>query len=536
MRFGEGKMALERPMLRPSAAICAMILLFICSSLVACGNGSASSPNSAFPQPTTMITAVQNPLVAQYSVSAPYAGEVMVDFGMDTNYGRQTAWYALPAQGGTVNIQVAGMRASTTYHMRAHLVTRSTTWIDQDQVFTTGSLPSISFPTLTVTRPVSSLASTEGHGIEMLTLTTGNFQSYIIQAFFTDRDANPIWYYDVGQGNIPSTLKLLPNGHIILSIYEPVAGNFVLREVDLAGNTIREMTVAQLNQKLQQAGINFVAASFHHDILTLQNGHLILLVNSTKDFTNLPDYPGVTSVLGDDLVELDTNWNPVWTWSAFDHLDVNRHLEGLPDWTHSNAVIYLPQDHDLLISMRLQAWILKIDYKDGSGTGSVLWKLGNEGDFSLAGGNPSQWFYFQHYPKLISENSPQMTLAVFDNGNNRVLDNSGTVCGTAGNPDCYSRATIFQVDESTRTAALVWDFLPGFYSFWGGSINQLENGNVEFDMSQPIQSLGQGVLSRVTEVSQTPAPEIVWQMDISGAFAYRAYRVPSLYPEVSWSY
>jgi len=25
---------------------------------------------------------------------------------------------------------------------------------------------------------------------------------------------------------------------------------------------------------------------------------------------------------------------------SFDHLDVNRHLNGLPDWTHSNAIVY----------------------------------------------------------------------------------------------------------------------------------------------------------------------------------------------------
>src|SRR5205814_9434906 len=35
-------------------------------------------------------------------------------------------------------------------------------------------------------------------------------------------------------------------------------------------------------------------------------------------------------------------------WNAFDYLDVNRHLSGLPDWTHGNALMYSPSDGNLL--------------------------------------------------------------------------------------------------------------------------------------------------------------------------------------------
>src|SRR4029077_16370858 len=129
-----------------------------------------------------------------------------------------------------------------------------------------------------------------------------------------------------------------------------------------------------------------------------------------------------------------------------------------------------------------QAWILKIDYANGGGTGDVLWRLGNEGDFALTGGDPSQWFYFQHFPELVDQNGSQETLAIWDNGNDRVLDGAGDECGTTGQPDCYSRATVFQIDESTKIATLLWEDLPGYYSFWGGSINQLGNDNVEFDL------------------------------------------------------
>ena len=244
----------------------------------------------------------------------------------------------------------------------------------------------------------------------------------------------------------------------------------------------------------------------------------------------MPGYPGTTTGVGDVLVDLDPNWNPVWVWNTFDHFDVNRHLMGLPDWTHSNAIIYNPADGNLMLSIRHQSWIVGIDYANGVGTGNILWHLGEGGDYQLAGGDPSQWFYAEHDPTLISTAGTQTTLAVFDNGNLRVEDLTGTVCGNPPAPACYSRATVFQFDSSTKQAQLLWQDTPGFFSYWGGAIFQLANGNIEFDMTAPFTTPG----SRVMEVTQTATPELVWQMDIMGGFSYRAYRIPSLYPGVAW--
>jgi hypothetical protein len=241
---------------------------------------------------------------------------------------------------------------------------------------------------------------------------------------------------------------------------------------------------------------------------------------------------------------LDQNWNPVWAWNSFDYLDVNRHPNGLPDWTHSNALLYSSSDGNLLLSMRSQSWVLKIDYSNGSGTGNVLWRLGYQGDFALTqdgvpSDDPSTWFSFQHFPSIISQVGSQTNLAVWDNGDNRVLDSSGTLCGSApSNIPCYSRATIFQIDESAMVANLIWDDLPGYFGIWGGSINQLANGNVEFDLNDPAVPPSAGVASEVQEVTQTSTPQVVWKMDFTPVIenAYRAYRVPSLYPGVNWQY
>ncbi len=167
------------------------------------------------------------------------------------------------------------------------------------------------------------------------------------------------------------------------------------------------------------------------------------------------------------LVDLDENWSPGWVWSAFDYLDVNRHpFFGLPDWTHSNAIVYNPNDGNLLLSMRNQSWTLYIDYENGMGSGNVLWRLGWQGDFTLAGGDPTQWFYGQHFPSFVNINGSQLTFAIFDDGDYRVMDNLGDTCALTPYPGCYSRATIYQVDQSTMQAQLLWQYQPGFFSFW----------------------------------------------------------------------
>jgi hypothetical protein len=97
---------------------------------------------------------------------------------------------------------------------------------------------------------------------------------------------------------------------------------------------------------------------------------------------------------------------------------------------------------------------------------------------------------------------------------------------------------VFQVDESAMVANLLWANPLQYFGLWGGSINQLGNGNIEFDLNAPVIPPSVGVAAQVQEVTQTPTPQVVWQMNITPitSNAYRAYRVPSLYPGVNWQY
>lgn len=491
-----------------------LVFVSLLSTILASGCGSATY---------SRVNATQNPLVAQYEVvptAARPAPQGWVEFGPTTGYGRQTSWVS-PAQGGSaLSILVAGMKASSTYHMRAHVVwPDGTDWVDQDHTFTTGALPaSLTPPTISVAQPTPGLSPAPG--VELLCLNQPSGTN-LLQSIVTDLQGNVIWYYPSGAFPI----KLLPKGHFILNT------NSDLLEIDLAGTTIRDISVAQVNQGLQAIGRSLTIINFSHDVLVLPNGHWITIGQVSQNYTNLPGYPGTIAVLGDVVVDIDQSGNVAWAWSAFDYLDVNRHpYFGLPDWTHSNALVYTA-DGNLLLSMRAQSWILKLDYANGTGSGNILWKLGEDGDFTITGGDPSQWFYGQHYPNILSVDGPQSIVAIYDDGNFR-LGANGVACESSPSaPTCYSRAAVFQIDESTDVATLLWQDLPGFFSSWGGSIGALSNGDIEFDNSDPWNAAS----ALIIEVTPTQNPQLVWQMNINDENAYRGYRIPSLYPGITWN-
>ncbi|HEX5411692.1 MAG TPA: aryl-sulfate sulfotransferase [Terriglobia bacterium] len=482
-----------------------------------------------FQGPGTVST-TSNPLVARYSIVVPDGGKVKIEFGPDTSYGLNTWSQAAPPGGGPVTILVAGMRSSSLYHMRADIEMPDGTQLqDVDHAFQTGPLPAGRIPQIAVQ---TSGILVPNSGVELLTLSNVQTKANPLEALVTDLQGNVIWYYDLNptgtDSHFPYPIKLMSNGHMLVNVSNPG----LLREIDLAGNIIREMTVPELNTRLAAAGYNLSLTEFHHDFAMLPNGHIILLTFHYKNFTDLPGYPGATAVVGDTLVDLDQNWNPVWVWDAFDHLDVNRHPRGLPDWTHGNAVFYSADDGNLLYSSRHQSWIIKIDYEDGKGNGDVLWKFGYQGDFTLDSGAPAAWQYGQHNIQILSANTAGIfTLGAFDNGYIRVLDDSGSLCGTTGEPDCYSRVPFFQVDEATRTAHVIWEDSNLPFSSALGSIELLANGDVEFDegflFANPFNS-------HVKEVTQEVNPQTVWELDVTGQAGYRIFRIPSLYPGVQW--
>lgn len=524
------------------------------------------------------VEPTQNPQVARYTIQPQSAAHITVNFGPTTAYGLRT-WTLGASAGRPAQILVAGMRADTTYHLQAVAQFPDGTVVrDDDHTFTTGHYKAHMLPKIT-----AQTTGTPQPGVELLNPNIGHWYEAIV----TDLQGNVLWACDYSDrqsstvvqlhkdlhalhltltqwlhghfgfsawvptpkqrrfGTVINPIKLLPNGDFLLVIGMPAHQlldspdgapppdtTLALREINLAGETVRNLDMQQLNDRLRARGYSGPTLEMiHHDVAVLPNGHMVVIAACTRDFTNLPGFPGTRRVIGDVLVDLDPRWQPVWTWSEFDHLDINRHPKDFPDWTHTNAVLYTRNDGNLIVSMRTQSWVMKIDYRNGQGTGKILWTLGNGGDLRLIGGNaPQDWNYGQHDPQIFSDRDAGVfDLGMMDNGYGRILAD-GKECGTKGAGKCYTTAPIFRIDEAAKTATLVFRkvFPPRQYSYWGGSVQRLPNGDVEIDLCS------QGDNSDVWDVTRTAVPQTVWHMHVAGTNDYRTERLGSLYPGVSW--
>lgn len=497
-----------------------------------------------------VVTTTNNPLVAEYSIYLPQPGSMSVQFGPDTSYGFNTWSQSTPTvpsnYGGQINMEVAGMRGSSPYHLQAQIkLANGVTFSDIDHTFTTGAAP----PTVPVQVSTPS-GQTPQPGVELFdTVTFGSKPiANLAQAFVTDLSGNVIWTYSYkgSAANVIFPIKPLADGNFVVVIgyvATPTASQNIpsgtiseVREVDLAGNTIHSLSVAQLNQSLAAhgfSGLNLL--TFCTDAVQLPNGHLLLLAWMTKPYSNLPGQTGTANVLGTVIVDVDQNYNPTWVWNPFVQLGTPAppYNYQFPDYTHANALLYSAEDHNLLLSIRQQNRIVKIDYNDGQGTGNVLWSLGQGRDFKLLGAtDPTDWFYAQHGIDFFSQNtSGVFNLGIMDNGDDRLLA-SGQTCGTSGAPACYSSTMVMQVNESAKTATMLFHQIPSppLYSYFGGQTDQLRNGDIETDY---CAAKGGATVMELNQTSPTTA-DTVWQAHTPGYNQYRVIRIPSLYPGVQW--
>src|SRR5262249_48392651 len=183
------------------------------------------------------------------------------------------------------------------------------------------------------------------------------------------------------------------------------------------------------------------------------------------------------------------------------------------DWVLTNTVNYSPADGNLIMSIRNQDWVVKIDYRNGQGDGHVIWRLGKDGDFTVNSTDPSPWFSHQHDARYIDDS----TIILFDNGNTR----------HAVDPAAHSRGQVWKLDEQNMMATLVLNADMGNYSDALGSAQRLSNGNFFFDsgrqgkppwFAQSIEVLPDGTK---TYVLQDAGPE------------FHSYRMRTLYEGIN---
>ena len=477
-----------------------------------------------------------HPLVALFSGPACYPGNRMwVRFHQLGGTTSQTTNAIACHPPTSMNFLIAGMYPDTIYIMRWETLNPQGGIVNvgSDFVFITGKIPpNIQFPPITVlTGPVPN--ATEPILLHNY-IPVG--ASWPLTA--TDLTGRPLWYYD-GPVSIFGRSEWGGNMLLIANTSANPALNY-LREIDLAGNIVTETNVARINELLVAAHYQPITG-LHHEARRLANGDIVMLGAVERLETNTGQGAGTVDVLGDAVIVLDSHLQLKWYWNAFDHLDVNRAAllgevcsgvsAGCPphnlaananDWLHSNSV-QQTSDGNLIISLRHQDWVIKVDYRNGAGTGAILWRLGNQGDFRLLnpGNDPFPWFSHQHDPEF--EFGTNNLLSVFDNGNTRQVQ---------VDPNAHSRGQVYSINEATREAHLNFSGDLGVYSPALGSAEILSNGNRHFNAGFVG---GFGGISHAVELD--PSGRIVYTLQSgtaqTNAVTYRSFRMRDLYTPVT---
>ena len=209
--------------------------------------------------------------------------------------------------------------------------------------------------------------------------------------------------------------------------------------------------------------VNGYLADFHDIQLLANGGYLLQTYDSIYVDMSQIDPGGNTNALIIILIiqEFDSNKNLIFEWNAWEHLNIaDYHNLNLTSnrivWMHGNS-IHIDLDSNILVSNRRSSEVIKIDRN----TGEVIWYFGGpNNEFSITN-DPYNGFSRQHDVRRIENGN----ILLFDNGN----DHDPPI----------SRAVEYEIDESEKTADLVWDFShpEGYLGLAMGSVQRLPNNN-----------------------------------------------------------
>lgn len=489
-----------------------------------------------------------HPLVALFSAPpCPAGSSVRVYYGAaGTSASSADITDFRPCAATSTNFLVAGLYQQTLYTMNYQV--KSAAGIVKEGAgpltIVTGTIPA-GFPAPSTLIVPATIQSSP----EWMTLIGFPASAQVATAY--DKAGRCVWYYpdQAEQGTIVRLLAggtmnvLVPGSGTGTGFYGPNNTRMqLLREIDLAGNVLHEISADRVSELLQAQGKDPIGR-FNHDAVRLPNGHTLALADAQRAYpAGTQGAQSPIAVIGAVVVDFDPDWNIAWTWSAFDHaaggaeLDINRAAtlgeicfynkngetqNGCPsvilppfqsarDWTHSNS-LDPTADGGLLMSVRNQDWIIKIDYANGTGSGNVLWRMGLDGDFTFVNttGDPYPWFSHQH--DAAFEFNGNQYLSLFDNGNTRIAQQGG-----------HSRGQVLLVDETARTATFFVNADLGVVASAHGSAQALSNGNWHFGGDASRRA------ARAIETVGTTAAQ-AFNLQGNGSVTYRVWRLSSFY-------
>ncbi len=239
-----------------------------------------------------------------------------------------------------------------------------------------------------------------------------------------------------------------------------------------------------------------------HELRILDNGHTLMMSYDNQYVDMSQVVAGGDSdaiVMGLIIQELDDAKNVVFQWRSWDHFQITdainiNLLDSIIDYVHGNA-IEMDSDGNILISCRHMSEITKISRT----TGEIIWRLGGKNnEFTFT--NDTLGFSYQHAIRRL----PSGNVTLFDNGN--------------WHSPKISRAVEYALDESTKTATIVWEYRnnPDIYGGAMGYVQRLPGGNT---------LIGWGAASTaVTEVKPDGSKIMELKYTSPGMYSYRAYR------------
>jgi hypothetical protein len=488
---------------------------------------------------TPAVTRTAHPLVALFSSPpCPEGTRFRVAFRREGDEATMRTSLEPCRPPRSSNVYVAGMRPDSDYLLRSELVNGDTvkpgSWMPFRTALLDGDFPPVSVP-------IKREAGVPVH--ERLLINSAASVSAGSRPFATDMDGEIVWY-----AARPEFLtRVLPGSRFLgladgMNSVNTMTRLQVIRVTDLAGNVIQETNIARVAEQLEQRGIHSdcrkggteCVSGFHHDAIRLPNGHTLAIAGLERMFpAGTQGSKEPLEILGDLVIELDNDFQVTGVWNSFDHLDINRAAldkgkckegagsGGCPPifltaeanaWLHSNSLHYLADSGDFLLSMRAQSWVAKVDWKNGKGSGKILWRLGEGGDFTARSSDPHPWFDSQHDPGF--DLGASNILSVFDNGNLRHEKDASA----------HTRGQAWKIDEQARTATLVHNADLGVYSVAVGSAQLLKTGGYSFQAGFVNPT---SIYTRAVETS--PDGKVVYAQQVDGLVVYRSFRVPDLY-------